>query len=161
VPPNDPHAHTASIAVDASPDDAFAFMASGRLQTHWALGSWDREHVEGDVYRGTSLWDGSDLYVRVTGHPELRLVDYAVGPDPDALRRVVEARVVDRAELGHDDGGSVITLTVWRTRDERPDSWARTFHAFQTEVHLIRGRLDSSSALAVGRRAREASDHGA
>lgn len=148
MPADDPHAHTASVTVDASPDEAFAFMASGAQQTHWALGSWNREPVGDGVYRGTSLWDGSDLYVRVTGHAELRLVDYEIGPTPTELRRLVEARIVDRRTLGHDDDGAVITLTVWRTQSITAEAWARTYHAFKTEVHLIRGRLDSSSALA-------------
>ncbi len=147
MPADDPYAHTASIAVDASPEEAFAFMASGAQQTHWALGSWDREHVGDGIYRGTSLWNGSDLYIRVTGHRELGLVDYETGPAPDRLRRLVEARIIDRTVLGHDDGGAVITLTVWRVRDMDPEAWARTYHAFKTEVHLIRGRLDSSSSL--------------
>jgi hypothetical protein len=149
MPENDPYTHTASIAVDASPDEAFEFMASGANQTYWALGSWDREHVGDGVYRGTSLWNGQDLYIRVTGHPELRLVDYETGSTPDALRRVVHARITDRAVLGHDEGGSVITLTTWRTKQHTPEAWARTYHAFKTEVHLIRGRLDSSSSLRV------------
>ena len=47
MPADDPNAHIASIEVAAPADVAFAYMADGMNQSHWALGSWDRSD-EGD-----------------------------------------------------------------------------------------------------------------
>ena len=62
------------LAIDA--DTAFEFMASGMNQTYWALGSWARVDEGDGVVSGTSLWDGSKLYIRIEAEPKLRLVDY-------------------------------------------------------------------------------------
>ena len=35
-----------------------------------------------------------------------------------------------------------MTLVVWRGARQTPESWARTYHAFRTEVHLIKGRVE-------------------
>jgi hypothetical protein len=36
----------------------------------------------------------------------------------------------------------VITLTTWRGASHSDASWARTHHAYKTEMHLIKGRLE-------------------
>lgn len=141
MPTDDPNAHAASIEVPVDAGRALAFLADGMAQTHWALGSWDRRDLGGGLFVGTSLFDGTELYVRLEAHHELLLVDYSIGPDPADLRRLVEARVVPGDVLGRDPGVCVITLTVWRSTAFTPEAWARTYHAFKTEVHLIRGRL--------------------
>lgn len=138
----DQHALIASIAVKAPADDAFAFMSDGMKQTMWALGSWDRRDERDGLYSGVSLFDGNRLYIRLEPNAALRLVDYRVGPEPDALRRLVQSRVVDDAELGRDTGGCVVTLIAWRGAQMTDEVWTRTQHAFRTEVHLIRARIE-------------------
>jgi len=80
--------------------------------------------------------------VRLATDARLRLVDYSTGAEPDALRQLVQARIVDGAELGRDPGTSVVTLVVWRHASQTQESWARTYHAFRTEVHLIKARVE-------------------
>lgn len=142
MPVDDPNSHTASIEVAVDPQAAFEFMASGMNQRRWALGSWERVDEGDGLTSGTSLWDASKLYVRLEAHPELLLVDYRVGKDPGDLRRVTQARVVPGAELGRDPGCCVITLTTWRGAMHSDFSWERTYHAYKTEMHLIKGRLE-------------------
>jgi hypothetical protein len=143
MPADDPNSHSASIEVAVDPQTAFEFMASGINQSRWALGSWDRvDHGDG-LFSGTSLWDASTLYVRLEPHPDLLLVDYRVGPDPDDLRRLTQARIVPGAELGRDPESCVITLTTWRGSRATDAAWARTHHAYKTEMHLIKGRLEN------------------
>lgn len=146
MPADAPYAHTASIVVNATPDAAFAFMASGEQQSNWALGSWDRRLVGDDLWVGRSLFDGGEHFVRIEGHPELRLVDYRVGAAADAMLHKVEARVIDGAPLGHPEGSSVITMTVWRGRNDRPEIWARTFHTWEVEMHLIKHLIEAGPA---------------
>jgi hypothetical protein len=45
--------------------------------------------------------------------------------------------------LGHPAGSSVLILTVWRSPGHTDESWRRTQHAFEAEVHLIKGRLET------------------
>ena len=142
MPPDDPNAHIASIEVAAPADAAFAYMADGMNQSHWALGSWDRRDEGGGMSSGVSLFDGTRLYVRLETDERLRLVDYAIGPDAGSLRRLVQARIVPGEELGRDPRTSVVTLVVWRHSGQTAEAWARTYHAFHTEVHLIKARIE-------------------
>jgi hypothetical protein len=64
----DPRARAASVEVAVDARTAFDFMASGKVQTYWALGSWDRVDLGDALFSGTSLWDGSTLYVRPEPH---------------------------------------------------------------------------------------------
>jgi hypothetical protein len=71
------------VAVGA--DEAFAFLRDGMNQRFWALGSWDRRDLGDDVFVGTSLVDGTELYVRVISHPTLLLVDFETGATRESL----------------------------------------------------------------------------
>ena len=93
MPADDPNAHSASIEVGVPAEAAFAFMADGMKQNHWALGSVNRRELGGNLFVGQSSFDGTDLYVRIDGYPELLLVDDSTGATPDELIPSVEARV--------------------------------------------------------------------
>jgi hypothetical protein len=125
----------AEIAVPAR--DAFDYLADGIRQGEWTLGCWDRERAGDDLFRGRSLYDGRESYVRVLPHPDLLLVDFEVGPAPDALVRRISARVVERGP-----GTCVVTLMVWRTTDQDDASWRRVCELHRAEIHLIKGRLE-------------------
>jgi hypothetical protein len=150
---DDPIAHSASVVLATDADTAFQFVASGMNQTYWALGSWARVDEGGGVVSGTSLWDGSKLYIRPDARADLRLVDYYTGLRRDKLSHVVSARVLPGEPLGHPTGSCVLTLTAWRTPAHTDESWRRTQHAFEAEVHLIKGRLEhgvDAAAQAAG-----------
>ena len=134
--------HCASVEVPVPADVAFAFMADGMKQTHWALGSWERKALGDGLFVGTSLWDGELLYVRLTPHPELRVVDYAVGPAPERLRFAVSARVLDAEAIGAELGRSLIALLTWRTPGTDEHEWDRTSYVWPTEVALIKSRIE-------------------
>jgi len=142
----DRHVHSAGVHVAVPARTAFAFMADPMKQTHWALGSWDRRHVGDDVFVGTSLFDGKELYVRITGHEELLLVDYSNGPTPDSLRRTVEARIVPGELVGIPTDHCLIVLTTWRDASTDDAQWELVHHVWRTEVHLIKGRLEREAA---------------
>jgi hypothetical protein len=138
----DPYAHSASIEVAVDAKTAFRFMASGKMQTYWTLGSWDRVDLGEGLFAGTSLWDGSTLYVRPEPHPEVLIVDYWVGADPEAMLKINSARVRGGEELGRRPDVCVITLTSWRSANTTDEAWARGAHVYATEMHLIKGRLE-------------------
>ena len=134
------HSVSAVVAVDC--DTAYAFLADGMNQSYWALGSWNRRAVGDGVFAGTSLFDGTELFVRVLPRPELLVVDFETGPSPDALEHRVEARVIAGGTLGRPPSTCVVTLTIWRSADVDDVTWELLGHSFATEIHMIKGRLE-------------------
>jgi hypothetical protein len=135
-------AHAATVLVAVPAEIAFAYLADGLKQSDWALGSWNREDVGDGLFRGLSLFDGGETYVRLEPDPARLLVDYWVGPAPDRLLRVNSARVVPGPAVGHPEATCLVTLTKWRTPAQPDDDWERACATFDTEVHMIRGRLE-------------------
>jgi hypothetical protein len=117
-------------------------MADGMKQNHWALGSVNRRRVGDNLFIGQSSFDGSDLYVKLVSYPELQLVDYYIGHDRDHLQPLVEARIKPGEVLGVDPGSCVVTLTIWRSTDDRDEDWAFHHHLWETEVRLIKGAIE-------------------
>jgi hypothetical protein len=128
------------VAVDA--ETAFRYLADGLKQSEWALGSWQRERLDENFFRGTSLFDGSEAYIRITADPQNLIVDYEVGPAPDSLLRVNSARAVPGATIGRSADSCVVTLMKWRTANQSDADWRRLCATFSTEVHMIKGRLE-------------------
>lgn len=144
MPVDDANAHSASIAVNVAADVAYAFLADGLNQSYWALGSLERRALGDDLYVGTSMFDGKELYVRLRPSTDLRLVDYFLGATPDALQHLVESRVIPGEELGRAPGTCVVTNTHWRPEDMDAEEWVMTYYLWKTEVYLIKGHLERS-----------------
>ena len=134
--------HAASIEVAVPAETAFAYMSDGLKQGDWTLGSWDREQLAHGLFRGTSLFTGSETYVRITAHAEQLLVDYEVGPSRESLLRLNSARIVPGPAVGRPEGTCLIALTKWRAPGEDDTGWQRGCSAFDTEIHMIKGRLE-------------------
>ena len=142
MPVDDANAHSASMAVDVTADVAYAFLADGMNQSYWALGSLERRALGDDLYVGTSMFDGKELYVRLRPNAELRLVDYFLGADPGKLVHLVESRVLPGEELGRAGRTCVVTNTHWRPEAATAEEWAMTYYLWKTEVYLIKGCLE-------------------
>jgi hypothetical protein len=138
----DPLCHSASVEVNVPAEDAFAYMSDGIRQGEWTLGSWNRRALGDNLFVGTSLFDGRETYVRIEPHPDLLLVNYHVGPAPDGLRPINSARIVPGPSLGRRAGTCVVTLQRWRAADETEEQWVQRGQAFNTEVFMIKGRLE-------------------
>lgn len=136
------HSHSASVAVAVGPQVAFAFLADGMNQSYWALGSLDRERLGPDTFVGTSMFDGAKEYVRLRPDEAALLVDYFVGPAPEELHHLVESRIIPGEELGRSADSCVVTNTVWRSEGIDDETWALMYHLWNTEVHLIKGKLE-------------------
>lgn len=134
--------HAVAVEAHVPAERAFAYLADGIRQSDWALGSWDREQLGPDLFRGTSLFTGEATYVRITATPALLLVDYEVGPAPEALMRVNSARAVPGEALGRDAGTSIVTLMKWRLPGQDDEQWQLACATFDTEIHMIKGRLE-------------------
>jgi hypothetical protein len=134
--------HAASAEVAVSAETAFAYLSDGLRQGEWTLGSWNREQIGEQLFRGTSLFTGAETFVRITADPEHLLVDYEVGAAPDQLFRVNSARAVPGPAVGRPEGTCVIALMKWRLPTEDDEQWRRGCVTFETEIHMIKGRLE-------------------
>jgi hypothetical protein len=135
-------AHCVSALINVAPGAAFDFLSDGMNQSYWALGSWNRREVEDGIYAGTSLFDGSELFIRLNPNSGLRIVDFETGPSPDVLRHTVEARVIAGETLGRARDTCVVTLTIWRAEGVDDRTWDLLAHSFATEIQMIKGRLE-------------------
>jgi hypothetical protein len=126
----------ASTEVAVPAEDAFAYLADGIEQGEWTLGSWNRKRVGDDLFRGTSLVSGRELYVRVRPDRERLVVECDVGGDPAALVHRISIVVERTGE------GCRVTLRAWQTPDQSDESWRQTRDMHAAEVHLIKGRLE-------------------
>ena len=134
--------HGSTIVVAVPAETAFAYLSDGLKQSDWALGSWQREQIGEQLFRGTSLFDGSETFVRISADESLLLVDYAVGPSLEQMPRVNSARIVPGPLLGYPADSCVVTLMKWRTAGQSDELWERGCVTFDTEIHMIKGRLE-------------------
>jgi hypothetical protein len=134
--------HAASLEIAVPAEHAFAYLSDGLKQSDWTLGSWNREQVGENLFRGTSLFDGSDTYVRLHPSAETLVVDYDVGSSPERMLRVNSARVVAGPLVGRAESTCVVTLMKYRTPSQTDAEWERACVAFDTEIHMIKGRLE-------------------
>jgi hypothetical protein len=134
--------HAASVEVAVPAERAFDYLSDGLAQGDWTLGSWNREQVGDNLFRGTSLFDGGDTYVTLLPNAEALLVDYLVGSSPEEMLRVNAARVVPGPLVGRPEGTCVITLMKYRTPSQSDADWQRACVTFDAEIHMIKGRLE-------------------
>jgi hypothetical protein len=134
--------HAASAEVAVSAERAFAYLADGLRQGEWTLGSWNREQIGEQLYKGTSLFTGAETFVHISADAEHLLVDYEVGATPNALFRVNSARAIPGPAVGRPEGTCVIALMKWRLPTEDDEQWRRGCVTFETEIHMIKGRLE-------------------
>jgi hypothetical protein len=138
----DQYCHSSSIEADVPAARAFAYMADGVKQGEWTLGSWNRRKLGDNLFAGTSLFTGEEIFVQIDTEPHHLLVSYSVGPAPDRLLPFIWARIVDGPDIGRPSGTCVITLLNWRLADDSDSLWLRVCLSLKTEVFIIRGLLE-------------------
>ncbi len=134
--------YVAALEVNVPARRAFDYLADGIRQGEWTLGSWNREQLTADLFRGRSLFDGSFTYVRITPDLATLTVDYEIGASPKTLLRLNSARVVPGAAVGRRDEACIISLLKYRGLGQSDTDWERLCAAFATEIHMIKGRLE-------------------
>jgi hypothetical protein len=138
----DPHCHSSSILVERPAEAAFDLMADGVQQGRWAWGSFDRHEVAPGLFLGTSIFTGKPTYVRLHADRARLLVDYDVGPNPDAMRFRNMSRIIPGTLLGHDAETCVVSLLTWRLATQTDAEWTQFSCIHEAEMFLIKGLLE-------------------
>ena len=133
------HCVTAECAVPAR--RAYAFLADGIAVGRWALGSFAARRVGRNLFRGRSLFDGSDVLYRPVGDAARLIVDYHVGVTARALVPRVMARVVPGETTGRDKSSCLVTLVAWRDASMSQARWERLVACHEVEIRLVQALL--------------------
>jgi hypothetical protein len=137
-------AHFAATHIDTTASFAMAQLSDVASLGQWALGSMDFVATsDGNVWRGRSLFDGSDCFVEIRAYPDLGLVDYHVGSLQMRIPRV-SIRIVPGDTLGSDDACCIATMTTWRADHVDDDGWIRTCRAHDLEVLLFKAQIETA-----------------
>ena len=139
--------YTVSLEIAVPAEDAFRFLSEPEKVGRWALGCFNTRRCEGhsELFKGTSLFDGSESWVRAETDPGRFLIDYHVGTAEEQTPRI-SARVFPGALLRRTPGSCVVSLTAWRTGDMSDDRWRRLCATHDAEIFLIREQLEASFA---------------
>jgi hypothetical protein len=133
----DPVLHSASIHIDGEAGRIFSLLSDGDLLGKWAFGSWGNVSIDGGLFKGSSLFNGGDTYVRIVPNPSILQVDYLVGT-PDRLLPRIVARVVRGEQVGRDASSSLVTMLSWRTSGMDDERWRLTCSAHEAEVFRMK-----------------------
>lgn len=138
-------AHQAAARVAVPSDYAFDRLSDARFVGRWALGSMGLAAVGEGVFRGRSLFDGSDAFVEIKPERALGLIDFHVGTRK--LRRPrIFMRVTPGPVLGIGGGECLVTLHALRAGDASDEVWARTCLTHEAEILLIKAQLEAAWA---------------
>ena len=135
--------HSASIEIQCDARTAVAYVADGIKQGEWALGSIDRREIGDGLFEGTSMFGAGTEYIRIRVDDENQVVYYDVGHSLDDLRTLNVIRVVSGPVLGAEAETCVMTLLSWRPQGTPDEAWTRNCVSHETEMYIIKARLES------------------
>jgi hypothetical protein len=99
-----------------------------------------------NLFRGRSLFDGTEVLYRPVGDATRLIVDYHVGTSPKALAPRVMARVVPGEATGRDKGSCLVTLVAWRDASMSQARWERLIACHEVEIRLVQALLAQGDA---------------
>ncbi|MCR9148857.1 MAG: hypothetical protein NXH83_01670 [Rhodobacteraceae bacterium] len=136
-------AHTAAALVQTPARFAFGRLSAAEFVGGWSLGSMGLQPVGPAVFKGRSLFDGSEAFVEIRPNPELGLIDFSVGSaerrDPRIFIRVTPGEVIAR-----DTACCLVSLHALRSGGATPEAWARTCVTHEAEILLIKAQLEAA-----------------
>lgn len=135
--------HITSAVVKADAASVFARMADTKNLHRWSFGTWKTEIAEDGLVRGTSLFDGAGIHVRIDADEKRGIIDFHLGVDPQKLVPRIQLRAVPGEFVGLDSGQSVLTFIAWRAQAMDDDRWRRLTASHEMEVMLIKAMIES------------------
>ena len=135
------HTVTAAVAVEATV--AFEYLSDPHSLGSWTLGSFRvTESVEQGVFRGESLFDGSETHFRIEADRTRFCIDYLLGT-PDRLVPRIAVRIIPHEVVDRPTETCLVTMTAWRSGLMNDERWGRLCAAHEAEILLIKGQLES------------------
>jgi hypothetical protein len=135
--------HITSITVNSAAEDVFERMADAANLHRWSFGTWKTEIAADGLVLGTSLFDGSRIYVRIDRDKARLIIDYHLGADATKLVPRIQLRVVPGSHLGLGDDQSVLTFIAWRSETMDDERWRRLTAAHEMEAVLVKSLIES------------------
>jgi hypothetical protein len=136
--------HTSTIQVNVGAKSAFDYLSDGVAQGDWTLGSMERRQIEDDLFSGTSIFSGAELFIKIDADPSRLIIYYHVGLEMDKLQPRNMVRVIPGAVLGKTDDVCLVTLLTWRSDNVDDDKWKLTCVSHETEMFIIKNRLENT-----------------
>ncbi|MBW1998968.1 MAG: hypothetical protein JRJ29_13520 [Deltaproteobacteria bacterium] len=135
--------YTVGIEIGVKAERAFQYLADPEKLGMWALGCFDtRPADEKGLFKGRSLFDGSETFVRIEAEERRLLIDYHVGDRERQVPRIF-TRVVPGPDYGADPGHCLVVMTAWRTKDMSEARWRRLCASHDAEILMIQTQLES------------------
>jgi hypothetical protein len=139
----DPLCHTVTAEIAVPAESAFRYLADPLKLGLWALGCFDTQPTETDgLFKGTSLFDGSEAWFRIETDPKRFLIDYYVGDPKNQLPRI-STRIVPGPNYGRDAEHCMVSMIAWRVSDMPDHRWQRLCATHDAEILMIQAQLES------------------
>lgn len=136
-------ADLASVRIAAAADAVYGFVSDPARLNLWSVGTW-RTVLHGDgLVEGWAMATGARILVQFDPCPGRRMVDYRIGPTPDALTPRIFARVIAGETTGHGPGSCLLLLGALRTTEMEQDRWDRMIRTHAFEVDLVKALIES------------------
>jgi hypothetical protein len=139
-------AHQASAVIARDAETVFRFMSDPQKLHRWSFGTWQTEIAEDGLVTGTSIFDGSRIFVRIAADRRQLSIDYHLGQQPEALIPRIMVRIVPGRNLGAAENSCVLTFLAWRAEGMTGERWHRLTVSHEFEVVLIKNILESGNA---------------
>jgi hypothetical protein len=139
----DPLCYTVSVEVDRPSNIVFEYLSNPKKIGRWALGCFDTHPVgkEG-LYKGTSLFDGSETWVRIEVDVQRFIIDYCVGDSDHQVPRIF-VRIMPGTIYRNDSSRCIVCMTALRTKDMSEPRWHRLCATHDAEILLIKSQLEN------------------
>lgn len=140
--------YAVSLEVAVPAEEAFGYLSDPQMLGRWALGCFStRATAREGLFKGTSLFDGQEVWFRIETDSKRLLIDYHVG-GPEKQSPRISSRVIPGPHYGRDRERCIVTMTAWRTTDMADARWQRLCACHDAEIFLIQAQLETRKAKA-------------
>jgi hypothetical protein len=143
----DPLCYSVGVEVNLPGESVFRYLSDPQKLGRWALGCFNTQSAgkEG-LYKGTSLFDGSETWVRIETDAKRFIIDYHVGDSDQQLPRI-STRIMPGPTYGGNSSQCIVSMMAWRTKDMSDSRWHRLCATHDAEILLIQSQLESQADL--------------
>lgn len=135
--------HITSVVVAKAASTVFAWMSDVRNLHRWSFGTWKTEILPDELVLGTSLFDGSQIYLRIDPDEARLLIDYYLGKEAAKLVPRIQLRMVPGQHVGLDEEQCVLTFIAWRSETMDDERWRRLTASHEVEAVLVKSLIES------------------